>query len=81
MISEWRIEWSLPEIYSTLYEEVINHFIKASNSLFLYFVTACVHGKFGNKILPKGKTLCTGLSRHTVVCRAAQEAPGAHKRE
>jgi len=35
-IIKWRIEWSLPEIHRTLYEEVINRFLKVSNSLSLY---------------------------------------------
>ena len=56
-----RIEWSLPEVHRTLYEEVINHFLKVCDSLSSYFVTGCVHGEFGNSLLPKGKTLGTGL--------------------
>ena len=27
-----RIEWSLPELHMTLYEEVINHFLKVRDS-------------------------------------------------
>ena len=45
-IIKWRIEWSLPEVYKTLYEEVINHFLKVCDSLSSYFATGCVQGKF-----------------------------------
>ena len=44
-----------------MYEEVINRFLMIYNSLTLYFVTACVHGKFRHKTLPKSKTLDTDL--------------------
>ena len=43
----------LSEVHRTLYEEVINDFLKVCNSLSSYFVTGCV---FGNRFLPKGKT-------------------------
>jgi len=35
----------LPEIHRTLYEEVINYFLKVCNSLSLYFVIASVYDK------------------------------------
>ena len=41
-----KIEWSLPKVHRTLYEEVINHFLKVCDNLSLYFVTGCVHGEF-----------------------------------
>ena len=41
-----RIEWSLPEVHRTFYEEVIDHFLKVCDSLSSYFATGCVHGEF-----------------------------------
>ena len=40
------IEWSLPEVHRTLYEEVINHFLKVCDSLSSYFVTGCGYDEF-----------------------------------
>ena len=50
-----RIEWTLPEVHRTLYEEVINHFLKVCDNFSSYFAI------FGNTVLPKGKTVGTVL--------------------
>ena len=62
-IIKCKIAWSSQEIHRTLYEEVINHFLKVNNSLSLYFVTSCVKVSFGIRLLPKGKTLCGIVGR------------------
>ena len=50
------IEWSLPEVYRTLYEEVI---FKVCDSKFV--LVLCDRLCFGNRLSPKGKTLDTGF--------------------
>ena len=40
------IQWSLPEVHKTLFEEVIKHFLKVCDSLSLHLVTGCAHGEF-----------------------------------
>jgi len=49
-----RIEWSLPEVHRTLYEEVMNHFLKVCDSLSSYLVTSCVHYEFWQQTFAKG---------------------------
>ena len=45
-IIERRINWSLPEIYRTLYEEVLNCFLKLYNSCVCIFDNLCLYDIF-----------------------------------